>query len=199
MIQWMLAFWPLVPLPFLDPACTSGISQLTYCWSLASRILKHYFASIWNEHNCMVVWTFFDIALLWDWNENRHFPVLQPLLNFPGKSTGVGCHFLLHHRHTNIVIFKILQDRLHQYMNCELPDVQAGFRKGRGTKDQIANICWKIEKAREFHKNIYFCFIDYTKAFDCVDYNKLWKILKEMVISDDLTCPWEAYMQDKKQ
>ena len=73
-------------------------------------------------------------------------------------------------------------------MNHELPDVQAGFRKGRGTRDQIANICWIKEKAREFQKNIYFCFIDYTKAFDCVDHNKLWKILKEMRIPDPLTC-----------
>ena len=73
-------------------------------------------------------------------------------------------------------------------MNHELPDVQAGFRKGRGTRDQIANICWIIEKAREFHKNIYFCFIDYAKAFDCVDHNKLWKILREMGIPDHLTC-----------
>ena len=73
-------------------------------------------------------------------------------------------------------------------MNCELPDVQAGFRKGRGTRDQIANIHWIIEKAREFHKNIYFCFIDYAKAFDCVDHNKLWKILREMGIPDHLTC-----------
>ena len=73
-------------------------------------------------------------------------------------------------------------------MNCELPDVQTGFRKGRGTRDQIANICWIIEQAREFQKNIYFCFIDYTKAFDCVDHNKLWKILKEMGIPDHLTC-----------
>ena len=73
-------------------------------------------------------------------------------------------------------------------MNLELPDVQAGFRKGRGTRDQIANICWIIEKAREFQKNIYFCFIDYAKAFDCVDHNKLWKILEEMGIPDHLTC-----------
>ena len=73
-------------------------------------------------------------------------------------------------------------------MNCELPDVQAGFRKGRGTRDQIANICWIIEKAREFQKNIDFCFIDYAKAFDCVDHNKLWKILKEMGLSDHLAC-----------
>ena len=73
-------------------------------------------------------------------------------------------------------------------MNCELPDVQAGFRKGRGTRDQIGNIRWIIEKAREFQKNIYFCFIDYAKAFDCVDHNKFWKILKEMGILDHLTC-----------
>ena len=84
-------------------------------------------------------------------------------------------------------MLKILQARLQQYVNCELPDVQAGFRKGRGTRDQIVNICWIIEKAREFPKNIYFCFIDYAKAFDCVDYNKLWKILQEMGISDHLT------------
>ena len=85
-------------------------------------------------------------------------------------------------------MFKILQGRLQQYVNCELPDVQAGFRKGRGTRDQIANICWIMEKAREFQKNIYFCFIDYAKAFDCVDHHKLWKILEEMGIPDHLTC-----------
>ena len=85
-------------------------------------------------------------------------------------------------------MLKILQARLQQYMNCELPDVQPGFRKGRGTRDQISNIRWIMEKAREFQKNIYFCFIDYAKAFDCVDHNKLWKILKEMGISDHLTC-----------
>ena len=85
-------------------------------------------------------------------------------------------------------MLKILQARLQQYMNCELPDVQAGFRKGRGTRHQIANILWIIEKAREFQKNIYFCFIDYAKAFDCVDHNKLWKNLQEMGIPDHLTC-----------
>ena len=87
--------------------------------------------------------------------------------------------------HTSKEMLKILQARLQQYMNNELPDVQAGFRKGRGTKDQIANI---VKKAREFQKNIYFCFIDYAKAFDCVDHNKLWKILREMAIPDHLTC-----------
>ena len=86
------------------------------------------------------------------------------------------------------VMIKILQDRLQQYMKRELPDVQAGFRKGRGTREQMANIHWIMEKAREFQKNIYFCFIDYTKVFDCVDHNKLWKILKEMGIPDHLIC-----------
>ena len=90
--------------------------------------------------------------------------------------------------HTSKVILKILQARLQQYVNHELPDVQAGFRKGRGTRNQIANICWIIEKAREFQKNIYFCFIDYAKAFDCVDHNKLGKNLKEMGIPEHLTC-----------
>ena len=83
-------------------------------------------------------------------------------------------------------MLKILQARLQQYMNCELPDVQSGFRKGRGTRDQIANIHWVIKKAREFQKNIYFCFTDYAKAFDCVYHNKLWKILKQMRIPDHL-------------
>ena len=85
-------------------------------------------------------------------------------------------------------MLKILQARLQQYMNHELPDVQAGFRKGRGTRDQIANTRWIIKKTREVQKHIYFCFIIYAKAFDCVDYNKLWKILKEMRIPDHLTC-----------
>ena len=85
-------------------------------------------------------------------------------------------------------MLKILQGRFQQYINCELPDVQAGFRKGRGTRDQIVDICWIIEKAREFQENMYFCFIDYAKAFDCVDHNKLWKIMKEMGIPDHPTC-----------
>ena len=90
--------------------------------------------------------------------------------------------------HTRKVMLKILLTRLQQYLNHELPDVQAGFRKGRGTRDQTANICWIIKKAKEFQKNIYFCFIDYAKTFDCVDHNKLWKILKEIGIPDHLTC-----------
>ena len=90
--------------------------------------------------------------------------------------------------HVCKVMLKILQARLQQYVNHELPDVQAGFRKGRGTRDQIVNIHWIIKKARVFQKNIYFCFIDYAKAFDCVDHNKLWKILKDMEIPEHLTC-----------
>ena len=90
--------------------------------------------------------------------------------------------------HATKVMLKILQARLQQYVNHELPDIQAGFRKARGNRDQITNICWIMEKAREFQKNIYFCFIDYAKAFDCVYNNKLWTILKEMGIPDHLTC-----------
>ena len=90
--------------------------------------------------------------------------------------------------HASKLMLKILQARLQQYMNRELPDVQAGFRKGRGTRDQIANILWIIKKAREFQKNIYLCILDYAKAFDCVDHNKLWKILQGMGIPDHLTC-----------
>ena len=96
-------------------------------------------------------------------------------------------------------MLKILQARLQQYVNCEIPDVQAGFRKGRGTRDQIANIPWIMEKVREFQKNIYFCFIHYARAFDCVDHNKLWKILQEMGISDHLICLLEICMQVRNQ
>ena len=102
--------------------------------------------------------------------------------------------------HASKVMIKILQARLQQYVNRELPDVQASFRKGRGTRDQIANIRWIIEKLREFQKNIYFCFIDYAKAFNCVDHNKLWKILKRCEYQTT-TSPvsWETCMQIKKQ
>ena len=96
-------------------------------------------------------------------------------------------------------MLKILQARLQQYVNCELPDVQAGFRKSKGTGDQIANTHWIMEKAREFQKNIYFCFIDYTKAFDYVDHNKSWKILKELRIQDHPTCLLRNCIQVKKQ
>ena len=96
-------------------------------------------------------------------------------------------------------MLKILQARLQQYVNRELPDVQAGFRKGRGTRDQIANILWIIKKATEFQRNIYFCFIDYAKALDCVDHNKLWKILKEMRYQTTSPASWETCMQVRKQ
>ena len=95
-------------------------------------------------------------------------------------------------------MLKILQARLQHYVNHELPDVQAGFRKGRGTRDQIANIRWIMEKAREFQKSICFCCIDYAKAFDCVDHNKLWKILQEMGIPDTWSASWEICMQVRK-
>ena len=100
--------------------------------------------------------------------------------------------------HASKVMLKILKARCQWYVNWEIPDIQAGFRKGKGTRYQIANMRWIKEKAREFQKNIYFCFIDYTKAFHCVDYNKLWKILKEMWISDYLTCLLRN-LQVKKQ
>ena len=96
-------------------------------------------------------------------------------------------------------MLKILQIKLQQYVNCELPDAQAAFRKGKGTIDQIANICWIIKKAREFQKNIYFCFIDYAKALDCVDHKKLWKILQEMELPDHLTCLLIMCIHIKKQ
>ena len=109
-----------------------------------------------------------------DWKRSVFIPI-------PKKGNAKECsnyHTIALISHTSKVMLKIIQARLQQYMNCELPDAQADFRKGRGTRDQIANICWIIKKAREFQKNIYFCFIDYAKAFDCVDHQKLWKILK---------------------
>ena len=122
--------------------------------------------------------TFSFVFLSWV-NLLRTFPACQGCSNY---------HTIALISHASKVMLKILQARLQQYMNRELPDVQAGFRKGRGTRDQIANICWIMEKAREFQKDIYFYSIDYAKAFDCVDHNKLWKILKEMGIPDHLTC-----------
>ena len=104
------------------------------------------------------------------------------------------CHTIALISHTSKVMFKILQARLQQYVNHEIPDVQGGFRKGRGTRDQIANIPWITEEETEFQKNIYFCFIDYAKAFVCVDHNKLWKILKEIRIPDYISCLlWNLY------
>ena len=115
---------------------------------------------------------------------------MSVFIPIPKKGNAKECsnyHTIARISHASKVMLKILKARLQQYVNCELPDVQAGFRKGRGPREQIANICWIIEKAGEFQKNIYFCFIDYAKAFHCVDHKKLWKILKEMAIPDHLT------------
>ena len=131
----------------------------------------------------------------WDWKRSVFIPI-------PKKGSakeGSNYHTITLISHASKVMLKILQARLQQYVNCELPDVQAGFRKGRGTRDQIANIHCIIEKAREFQKNIYFCFIDYAKASDCVDHSKLRKILQEMGIPDHLTSSWETCMQVRKQ
>ena len=131
-----------------------------------------------------------------DWKRSVFIPI-------PKKDNAKECsnyHIIALISHASKIMLKILQARLQQYVNHELPDLQAGFRKGRGTRDQIANICWIIEKARAFQKNIYFCFIDYAKAFDYVDHNKLWKILQEMGIPDHLTCLLRLIcMQVKKQ
>jgi len=118
-----------------------------------------------------------------DWKRSVFIPI-------PKKGNAKECsnyHTIALISHTSKLMIKIFQARLQQYMNHELPDVQAGFRKGRGTRDQMSSIRWILEKAWEFQKIIYFCFIDYAKAFDCVDYNKHWKILKEMGIPDHLT------------
>ena len=129
-----------------------------------------------------------------DWKRSVFIPI-------PKKVNAKDCsnyHTIALISHISKVMLKILQARFQHYVNCELPDVQAGFRNSRGTRDQIANIWWIIEKARGFQKNIYFCFIDYAKAFDCVDHDKLWKILQEMGTPDHLTCSWEICMQVKK-
>ena len=121
------------------------------------------------------------------WPQDWKRSVFIPLPKKGNAKECSNCHTIALISHASKVMLKILQARLQQYMNHELPDVQAGFRKGRGTRDQIANIRWIIKKAREFQKNIYFSFIDYAKAFDCVDHNKLWKVLQEMEIPDHLT------------
>ena len=131
---------------------------------------------------CQQIWK----IQLWpqDWKKSVFIPI-------PKKGNAKECsnyHTIAFISYASKIMLKILQGRLQQFMNRELPDVQAGFRKGRGTRDQIANIHWIIEKAREFQKNIYFCFIHYTKIFYCMDDNKLWKILLEMRIPDHLTC-----------
>ena len=119
-----------------------------------------------------------------DWKRSIFIPI--PKKGNPKECSNYRTIALI--SHASKVVLKILQARLQQYVNREIPDVQAGFRKGRGTRDQIANICWIIRKAREFQKNIYLCCFDYAKVFDYVDHNKLWKILQEMRILDHLTC-----------
>ena len=139
----------------------------------AVKVLHSICQQIWKTHQ---------------WPQDWKRPVFIPIpMKGNAKECSNYCTIALI-SHASKVMLKILQARLQQYVNCELPDVQAGFRKGRGTRDQIANIRWIIEKAREFQKNIYFSFIDCAKAFDCVDPNKLWKILHEMGIPDHLTC-----------
>ena len=133
----------------------------------AVKVLHSICQQIWKTHQ---------------WPQDWKCSVFMPILKKGNAKEYSNYHTIVLISDATKVMLKILQARLQQYMNHELPDVQAGFRKGRGTRDQIANICWIIDKAREFQKNVYFCFIDYAKAFDCVDHNKLWKILKEMGI-----------------
>ena len=122
------------------------------------------------------------------WPQDWKRSVFTPISKKGNVKECSNFHTIAFISHASKIILKILQARLKQYINGELSDVQAGFRKGRGTRDQIANILWIIKKAREFQKNIYFCFIDYAKAFDCVDHNKLWKILQKLGVPDPLTC-----------
>ena len=123
-----------------------------------------------------------------EWPQDWKRSVFIPITKKDNAKEFSNCHTIALISHASKVMLKIFQARLQQYMNRELSDVQAGFRKGRGTRDQIANICWITEKARKFQKNIYLCFLEYAKSFDYVDHNKLWKILKEMGIPDHLTC-----------
>ena len=145
------------------------------------QILKHDAVKVLHSI-CQQIWK----TQQWpqDWKRSGFIPI-------PKKGNAKECsnyRTIALISHASKVMFKILQARLQHYVNYELPDIQAVFRKGRGARDQIANIRWIIKKAREFQKNIYVCFIDYAKAFDYVDHNKLWKILKEMGIPDHLTC-----------
>ena len=139
----------------------------------------------------MTLWKLHLICQVWktqQWPQEWKKSVFIPILKKGNAKECSNYRTIALFSHTSKVILKILQARLQQYVNWELPDVQAGFREVRGTRDQITNICWIIAKAREVQKNIYFCFIDYIKAFDCVDHNKRRKILKEMGIPDHLTC-----------
>ena len=139
----------------------------------AVKVLHSICQQIWKTHQ---------------WPQNWKMSVFVPIQKKGNAKKCSNYHTIALISYASKLMFKILPARLQKYLNREFPDVQAGFRKSRGTRDQIANICWIMEKAREFQKNIYFCFVDYAKAFDCVDHNKLWKILKEMEIPDHLTC-----------
>ena len=153
-------------------------------WDDAVKVLHSICQQIWKTQK----W-------LQDWKRSVFIPV-------PKKGNAEECsnyHTIALISHAGKVMLKILQARLQQYVNCDLPDVQAGFRKGRGTRHQIANISWIIEKAREFQKNIYFCFIDYAKAFDCVDHKKLWKIWKKWEYQTTWPASWEICMQVREQ
>ena len=139
----------------------------------AVKVLHSICQQIWKTQQCPQDWT------------------SSVSISIPKKENVIECSnycAIVLISHASKVMLKILQAKLQRYVNHELSDVQAGFRKGKGTRDQIANICWIMEKAREFWKNSYFCFTDYAKAFDCVDHNKLWKTLNEMRIPDHLTC-----------
>ena len=145
------------------------------------QILKYYAVGVLHSI-CEQIWK------TEQWPQDWKRSIFIPIPKKGNAKAGSNYSTIALISHASKVMLKILQARLQQYVNCELPDVQAGFRKGRGTRDQTANICWIIKKAREFQENIYFCFIDYAKALDCVDRNKLWQILEEMGIPDHLTC-----------
>ena len=142
------------------------------------------------------------MSLIWksqQWPQDWKMSIFIPVPKKGNTKEYSNYHTTAFISHASKVMLKTLQARLQQYVNQELPDVQAGFRNGRGTRYQIAKIHCIIEKAKEFQKNIYFCFIDYTKAFDCVDNNKLWKILKKMRVESTLPASWETCLQVKKQ
>ena len=152
------------------------------------------------------------LSILWDclqicqqiwktqqWPQDKSMSVFIPI---PKKGNAKECsnyHIITLISHASKIMLKIFQARLQQYMNHEFPNVQAGFRNGRGTRGEVSNICWIMEKVKEFQKNIYFCFVDYAKAFDCVDHHELWKILKEMGIPDHLTCLLKNLCAGQKQ
>ena len=160
------------------------------------KVLHSIWQQIWKTQQWPQDWERSVFILIPKKGNAKDAQTTAKLHSSPGGLPSMGSHRARHNwsdlaaaaAHACKVMLKIFQARLQQYVNHELPDVQAGFRIGRGTRDQIANICWIIEKAREFQQNIYFCFIDYAKAFDSVDHKKLWKILKEMGIPDHLTC-----------